>query len=184
MQGNLHVRFLGNGAAVTPSCYPVSQMYQITKSFLAFMVAPLVPVLFFSGFVLGPDKFIQIMPLVAVVTYGITLIVALPIYLFMLSRQWLKWWHFALFGVIPALPFDIVLYLMSFGQEGGMITLRQWGIDLIVEGKRTIAGYIFEIVRLAVYALIGVVAGIVFWFVAHRGFGSNKALQPTAESGG
>ena len=157
-------------------------MKQIHKSFLAFILAPLVPVLFFSAFVLGLDKFIQIMPLVAVVTYGVTLIVALPIYLFLLSRQWLKWCHFALFGVIPALSLDIVLYLMSLGHEGGMITLRQWGIDLIVGGERTFAGYIFVAVRLTVYALVGAIAGVVFWAIAHRDFGSNKALnlQPSA----
>lgn len=67
-----------------------------------------------------------------------------------------------------ALSIDLLEWLSSVGNEGGFITLRQHCLDLIVEGKRTLAGYIYLAVRLMFYSLTGVGAGVLFWFIAHR----------------
>ncbi|WP_215399510.1 hypothetical protein [Rheinheimera oceanensis] len=121
-----------------------------------------------SIFVLGIDKFLQAIPVVAFFAYFITILVALPIYGVMLWKHWLKWWHFALLGVVPVLSLDLLGWLFSLGSEGGFITLRQHGIDLIVEGKRTLAGYVYLVIRLVFYSLTGIGAGLLFWFIAHR----------------
>ena len=154
-------------------------MNQAPKTLMAFIVAPLVPVVVFSTILFGPDQFVRNVPLVAFVTYIITLVVALPIYVLMYAKSWLKWWHFALLGSIPALSLDILGFVMSLGIEGGLVTLRQGGLDLVVDGERTFIGYVFETARLGLYALTGTGAGLLFWVIAHRSSGSNKVMQST-----
>ncbi len=145
-------------------------MNQIFRSISAFIVSPIVPIVSLSVFVLGADKFLHALPLVAFFAYLITAFVAVPIYGVMLWKQWLKWWHFAILGVLPALSLDLFGLLSSLGSEGGFITVRQHGIDLIIEGERTLAGYIYLASRLIFYSLTGVGAGVLFWFIAHRGY--------------
>lgn len=72
--------------------------------------------------------------------------------------------------MLPALSLDLFGLLSSLGSEGGFITVRQHGIDLIIEGERTLAGYIYLAWRLIFYSLTGVGAGVLFWFIAHRGY--------------
>jgi len=73
-----------------------------------------------------------------------------------------------LFGMVPAFSLDAAGFLLSLGGEGGMVSLRQGGVDLIIEGKRTLAGYLYEAGRIAIYAAVGAGAGLVFWAIAHR----------------
>ncbi|MFC3156031.1 hypothetical protein [Gilvimarinus japonicus] len=143
-------------------------MNQLLKSVIAFLIAPLVPVTVFSFYLFGPEKAAQAFMLVLVFSYAITVFVAVPLYLVMYINNWLKWWHFVLFGIVPAFSLDAAGFLLSLGGEGGMVTLRQGGVDLIIEGKRTLAGYLFEAKRIAMYAAVGAGSGLVFWAIAHR----------------
>ena len=142
-------------------------MNQIQRSFLAFLVAPLVPLLMLSTYVLGAEIFIQGVLLVGAYAYLITLLVAVPIYMLMLFKRWLKWWQFALLGVIPALSLDIWVFLNSWGSKSVLVSLSLGGVDIIVDGKRTLEGYIFLAKNLGFYSLTGVGAGLLFWYLAH-----------------
>ena len=142
-------------------------MNQIQRSVLAFLVAPLIRVLMLSFYVMGVENFVRALPLVGAFAYLITLFVAVPIYILMLFKRWLKWWHFALLGIIPSLSIDIWAFFMSMGLGDGLVSLRQGDVDIIVEGKRTFAGYIYLVKRMGFYSLTGVGAGLLFWYLAH-----------------
>lgn len=150
-------------------------MNQLLRSCIAFLVAPLVPATVFTFYLFGSDQTAQSFMLVLVFSYAITAMVAVPLYLVMYFNQWIKWWHFVMFGMVPAFSLDTVGFLFSLGGEGGMVTLRQGGVDLIIEGKRTLTGYLYEAMRLAVYATAGAGAGLVFWAITHRATSSTKS---------
>jgi hypothetical protein len=143
-------------------------MNQVSRSAIAFMICPLIPILGLSIELGGFENIIVALPFVAFFAYIITIFVALPIYGVMLYKKWLTWWYFALFGVLPALSINIYSVLMDMVSSGNMVTLTQGQVYIIVDGKRTIAGYIYLFKQLAFYALMGAGAGVAFWAIAHR----------------
>jgi uncharacterized PurR-regulated membrane protein YhhQ (DUF165 family) len=152
---------------------------------LGFVVAPLVPILALSALIMGPENFGRLLPPVAVVSYVITVLLAVPLYLAMRALHWTKLWHFLVAGALMGVSFDALLYgFAAFSNGPGMTTLRQDGVDLIVEGKYTFDGYISVAKRLCVYALTGVGAGFVFWWLAIRGARSNPTVETDARESG
>ena len=134
-----------------------------------FILSPLAPVLMLSAALFGPERFLRALPLVAIVTYILTVVMAVPVYCLLKSQDWLKLRHLLLAGAGVGLSLDILLYLFAFlTGAGGMHTLRQYGVDLIIEGSFTLAGLFWEAARLAYYAASGVLAGLLFWLIAIR----------------
>jgi hypothetical protein len=153
-------------------------MNQPTRTTLAFLVAPIIPIVLFSGFYFGRGRFLPLLPFVTAVAYFITIVVAMPIYMVMVKRGWLRWWHFGLVGAIPALSFDAFLYLMSLGSGGGSNFSHDKAVDLIVDRHNDFVIYLHETRRLLLMALTGVASGFVFWCIAYAA--SNQALKTDA----
>ncbi|MBU2983977.1 hypothetical protein KO528_01320, partial [Saccharophagus degradans] len=149
---------------VTPS----SVMNQVLKSAIAFLLSPLIPILGISISLGGFADILVALPFVAFFAYMITILIALPLYGVMLYKKWLTWWHFALFGVLPALSINVWSALTDFLSSGNMVSLTQGQVHIIVDGKRTIAGYIYLFKQIVFYSLMGVGAGLAFWALAHR----------------
>ena len=143
-------------------------MNQVLKSTIAFLLCPLIPIFGISMSLGGIEDMLEILPFVAFFAYIITLIIALPLYGVMLHKKWLTWWHFAMFGVLPALSINIYSVLMEAVSSGNMVSLTQGQVHIIVDGKRTLAGYIYLFKQIAFYALLGIGAGLAFWALAHR----------------
>jgi len=143
-------------------------MNQALKSAIAFMICPMIPILGLSIGLGGLENIVEALPFVAFFAYIITIFVALPLYGVMLFKKWLTWWHFALFGILPALSLNIYSVLMDVISSGNMVTLTQGQVHIIVDGKRTIAGYIYLFKQVAFHALMGTGAGLAFWAIAHR----------------
>jgi len=143
-------------------------MNRVLKSAIAFVLCPLIPIFGISIHLGGFAEIKTVLPFVAFFAYMITIFIALPLYGVMLYKKWLTWWHFALFGVLPALSLNVYSVLMDLISSGNMVTLTQGQVHIIVDGKRTIAGYIYLFKQIAFYALMGVGSGLAFWALAHR----------------
>jgi hypothetical protein len=141
---------------------PPSQL-NTKRMALAFLVAPLVPVVLNAA--LSGRLFAIALLVGAPIAYVCAFLIALP-YAFALRSC-------GRFNVVPvvvgagaiaAIP-DLLLTVFGTG-TGGFTALRQAGIDLIVDGQLTFAGYVWHVLRLLYFWFIGALGGIAFWLIA------------------
>lgn len=138
-------------------------MKQVVRSIAAFLFAPLA-----ATAVIGVHAGLVFLPFVLVFAYAITFSLALPAYLLMYYLNWTNCWQFCLAGVILALLPEIALEVYALLSSGGVGYVMQGGVELVVDGERTVAGHLRQLARLVVYSAGGAVTGFLFWAIAHE----------------
>ena len=138
-------------------------MKQVVRSIAAFLFAPLA-----ATALIGVYTGVVVLPFVLVFAYVITVSLALPAYLVMYYFNWTKCWQFCLAGVILALLPEVALEVHAFFSSRGVGYLMQGGVELAVDGERTMVGHLRQLARLLVYVSGRAVTGFLFCAIAHE----------------
>jgi hypothetical protein len=134
------------------------------RELLAFIIAPLIPVILNA---LALWQVFTIALIVGVVcAYLLTAVFAAPFYLSLKRRGALRAkWVVIFAGVIAAIP-DLMISLSGL-VLGGMNMLKENDVWLIYEGHYTWAGITYYfVIRPLVYWVIGAAGGLAFWQIA------------------
>ena len=137
------------------------------RIFLAFVVAPIVPVAILTMPVFGRPNYLQWVLLLGAIASALTLFIAVPMFFLMNRLDWVRWWQISLAGAFVAIVPDALIYTMGMGKLGDT-TVARGGATLIEEGRYTASGIIYAARRLGVLAITGALAGAIFWWVGIR----------------
>ena len=155
-----------------------------TRTFAAFLIAPLVPVILeilrFSLSLLygmylgknlnvGPFHYWYIFMLELVVAFGLMIFVAVPVFWLLKAAFKVRFNRWSLVCLVGLIGFLFVLGPELFydlkGQ--GKFTYSSGECTIILDGMRTGCGYVLLFTTAMKYALFGALAGFTFWMIYH-----------------
>ncbi len=117
--------------------------------------------------------------LTAAISSSFVLILGLPAYLLLRYFRKVSWWSTLLSGFcLSAIPAGIFTWPLRYAGAGSYSSVN--GVETMVDGVPTIAGWLQFIEGVLFFGGLGFVAALAFWFVAPA---PNKLSQQNAESG-
>jgi hypothetical protein len=139
------------------------------RVFFGFLLAPLIPCVVFSallsglfnqwgGFWFGTAAMI-------VVAEVLSLVVALPLYLWLRRVRSIGARDCAVMGIVVTVILNLGSLLFSGGPG---YSAGDGGGDTIVNGHMTAHGYVSALLSTAVQSILGVAIALTFWFIAIR----------------
>lgn len=141
------------------------------RTFVAFMVSPLVAVYLMLLPTVGPVNSLLQAPTLLPFAYAIIIFYGIPYYLFAKWVDWSRWWSFSAPPSIVC--FLILILVMLYGPQ--YRELEIFGGAAVENGKVTNFGYI-EITKTATILSVSIfVMALVFWFIAIKKRKSNRS---------
>lgn len=111
----------------------------------------------------------------AIFGYAVSLIIGVPTYLALSRRVRASWLNCSLAGaVIAALPWLLLFMVVPSADHANFD-----GKATVVNGSRTLYGFLKELEIVGLIGLFGFVGGFIFWLVATAGF-SNRHSSDTS----
>lgn len=135
----------------------------IARHVIAFVFAPLVPVLVYVWVSFGAEAFFPFIFIALAVAYGLTIVVAVPAYLVLLAKGKRKLRHMA---AVSAAAFFVAFLIINLFSYASYETLQVGGGELVVSGEITLSGYLKAGLNSAVVALLAGIGGVIFWLIA------------------
>lgn len=135
----------------------------IARHVVAFVLAPLIPILTYVWISFGAKAFFPFIYMALAVAYGLTIVIAVPVYLVLLAKGRRKLHHIAMVSAAAFFVVFLVINLLSFASYE---TLNVGSAELVISGEITPSGYLKAALNSVVVALLAGVGGAVFWLIA------------------
>jgi hypothetical protein len=144
------------------------RLYRAAALTAATLLAALAPALVVASLpalvVASLSQSIQILPVALTVTLGHTVILGLPCFFILESRRGVNAISAIAAGLaVGALPFGILIEILRLVATGVRSNVWTNGVPTVVNGVRTLAGWIEFFESVIQLGLFGALAGLVFW---------------------
>lgn len=135
----------------------------IARHVIAFVFAPLIPVLIYVWISFGTEAFFPFIYIALAVAYGLTVVIAVPAYLVLLAK--------GKRGLLPVIVvsgtvFFVIFLAINLISYASYEALQIGSTALVVDSEITLNGYLKAGFNSAVVALLASIGGMLFWFIA------------------